>query len=142
MWNPCHGWEKFSSVRRNCKNRGNFVLKSTYLSCGNFAAVRPKSHNNFLSSCSRTAPWPRPLVHHPERSIAVDDSLAPFPHYRHYSLTIQMPLKSALYRHRASRSEDRRAWQWNRMAAARAGYVYPCCNVSVTFPTIAIGRSN
>ncbi len=65
------------------------------MSCGNFAAVRPKSHNNLILSfwLPVPAPWPRPSGFTTLRERCSEDSLAPFPHYRHYSPPIQLPLK-------------------------------------------------
>ncbi len=66
------------------------------MSCGNFAAVRPKSHNNLILSfwLPVPAPWPRPSGFTTLRERCSEDSLAPFPHYRHYSPSpIQLPLK-------------------------------------------------
>ncbi len=71
------------------------------MSCGNFAAVRPKSHNNLILSfwLPVPAPWPRPSGFTTLRERCSEDSLAPFPHYRHYSPPPFNCLWNALYRH-------------------------------------------
>ncbi len=71
------------------------------MSCGNFAAVRPKSHNNLILSfwLPVPAPWPRPSGFTTLRERCSEDSLAPFPHYRHYSPPPFNCLCNALYRH-------------------------------------------
>ncbi len=71
------------------------------MSCGNFAAVRPKSHNNLILSfwLPVPAPWPRPSGFTTLRERCSEDSLAPFPHYRHYSPPPFNYLCNALYRH-------------------------------------------
>ncbi len=102
------------------------------MSCGNFAAVRPKSHNNLILSfwLPVPAPWPRPSGFTTLRERCSEDSLAPFPHYRHYS----PPPFNCLWKcfvPPLGRAGLRPApqWHWTRRLLARAGYVSPCCNV-------------
>ncbi len=101
------------------------------MSCGNFAAVRPKSHNNLILSflAPRTgalakAVWDK----HPERAMQMQ-SLAPIPDYRHYSPPPSNCLCNAFYRHLSSRSATGAEINGTgRMAAARLD-MFPCCNV-------------
>ncbi len=61
----------------------------------------PKSHNNLILSfwLPVPAPWPRPSGFTTLRERCSEDSLAPFPHYRHYSPPPFNCLCNALYRH-------------------------------------------
>ncbi len=96
------------------------------MSCGNFAAVRPKSHNNLILSfwLPVPAPWPRPSGFTTLRERCSEDSLAPFPHYRHYS----PPPFNCLWKcfvPPLGRAGLRPApqWHWTGWLLARAGYV-------------------
>ncbi len=71
-----------------------------------FAAVRPKSHNNLILSflAPRTGALAKAVWITTLRERCRVDSLAPFPHYRHYSPPPFNCLCNALYRHLSSRS--------------------------------------
>ncbi len=85
------------------------------MSCGNFAAVRPKSHNNLILSfwLPVPAPWPRPSGFTTLRERCSEDSLAPFPPLQTLLPSpIQLPSEMLCTATRASRSETGAAWHW------------------------------
>ncbi len=102
------------------------------MSCGNFAAVRPKSHNNLILSfwLPVPAPWPRPSGFTTLRERCSEDSLAPFPPLQTLLPSpIQLPLKMLCTATRVSRSETGATMALDRMAACQSWICSPCCNV-------------
>ncbi len=102
------------------------------MSCGSFAAVRPKSHNNlilsFLAPRTRRLGQGR-LDNHPERAMQMQ-SLAPIPDYRHYSPPPSNCLCNAFYRHLSSRSATGAEINGTGPDGCLPELdMFPCCNV-------------